>query len=597
MIGKAAEMTKRFSALLGQFGEPNRRELVSNQLAQCLGAEQLLIFVRDPGSGEWRPGLGFKDSRPWKKLVEKAALQERAEVQHHDQVARAFAQGEAVLVLLGGQPKPQPLLDTLPLLATLLRHELNTDPEERSDFLGYANHEIRTPMAAMIGYVDILLRQTEDPDDRHYLEIIQRNGQLLLETINDLFDLSRVRMNQLHLEKEPFELTPLIADIRAQMDPLAQEKGLSLQVFFDTLVPRSLNSDRSRLRQILVNLLSNAIKYTQRGWVRLRIRWEDDELEFSVADSGVGLDAEALPKLLQTQSIGLTISHQLVGLLGGKLEVSSESGKGTCFRFSLDAKGTDQIEGNIELLTAPMQNYQLPDLRGLTVLLVDDREDIREIGRSYLEDAGATVYTTGAGQTALDFLKKKMVSVVVLDMQMPGMDGYATARALRQQGLTIPILALTASAMKGDRSSCLEAGCNSYLSKPVDRSALIGQVWTLAYSLQVLVVEDSPLAAHAIKSMLESMGCTVQMAHSGAETRAKVEGRCPTVILMDLGLPDEDGWNLLKWLRHQCPDSRVLAHTGRRPDEMVSPHLGLAFDGYLQKPAARKSLLQSLFPR
>lgn len=590
-------MTKRFSTLLGQFGDPTRRELVSNQLAQCVGAEQLLIFVRDPGSGDWRAGLGFKDSRPWKKLVESAAVQESAEAQRQKKVARAYARSEAVLVLLGGEPKPQPLLEVLPLLATLLRHELNTDPEERSDFLGYANHEIRTPMAAMMGYVDILLRQSEDPDDRHYLEVIQRNGQLLLETINDLFDLSRIRMDQLQVEKEPFELTPLIADIRGQMEPEAQEKGLGLQIFFDTLVPRSLTSDRSRLRQILVNLLSNAIKYTERGWVRLSIRWEDDELDFAVADSGVGLDPETLPKLLHTQSIGLSISHQLVALLGGKLEVSSESGKGTCFRFSLRATGEDRIEGNIELLTAPLQDYQLPELSGLTVLVVDDREDIREIVRSYLEDAGATVYTTGAGQTALDFLKKKTVSVVVLDMQMPGMDGYATARALRQQGLTTPILALTASAMKGDRDTCLEAGCNSYLSKPVDRSALIGQVWTLAYTLQVLVVEDSPLAAHALKSMLESMGCTVELAHSGAETRAKVEERCPTVILMDLGLPDVDGWDLLKWLRHQCPDSRVLAHTGRRPDEMVSPHLGLAFDGYLQKPAARKSLLQSLFPR
>lgn len=592
-------MTKRFSALLGQFGDPTRRELVSNQLAQCVGAEQLLVFVRDQAHGEWRLGLGYplKNSRPWKKLVEQAALQEHAEASRQKLLARAYAQGEAVLVLLGGDPTPEPLLEVLPLLATLLRHELNTDPGERSDFLGYANHEIRTPMAAMMGYVDILLRQSEDPDDRHYLNIIQRNGQLLLETINDLFDLSRIRLNQLTVEKDPFELTALIADIRAQMEPLAQGKGLGLQIFFDTLVPRSLNSDRARLRQILVNLLSNAIKYTERGWVRLSIRWDDEELQFSVADSGKGLDPEALPKVLHTQSIGLSISHQLVNLLGGKLEVSSRAGQGTCFYFGLEAEESDLIEGNIELLTAPLQDFQLPDLTGLSMLVVDDREDIQEIVRSYLEEAGATVYTTGEGQTALDFLKKKTVSVVLLDMQMPGMDGYMTARALREQGLTTPILALTASVTKGDRDTCLEAGCNSYLSKPVDRSALVGQVWTLAYTLHVLVVEDSPLAAHAIKSMLESMGCTVEMAHNGADTKARVEETCPTVILMDLGLPDVDGWELLAWLRQHCPDARVLAHTGRRPEEMISPRPSLAFDGYLQKPAARNSLLQSLFPK
>ena len=582
-------MTKRFPALLGQFADPTRRELVSNQLAQCVGAEQMLIFVRDPGAGDWRTGLGFKDARAYKALVERSVRQQCAKTAK----ARAFFQDEAVLVLLGGEPKPQPLLDVLPLLAALVRQELQTDPEERSDFLGYANHEIRTPMAAMMGYVDILLRQSEDPDDRHYLEVIQRNGQVLLETVNDLFDLSRIRMKKLQVESETFELTPLIGDIRAQMEPEAQERGLGLQIFFDTLVPRSLSSDRARLRQILVNLLSNAIKYTERGWVRLSIRYEEGRLEFAVADSGVGLDAEALPKLLHTQSIGLSISHQLVQLLGDKLEVTSGA-KGTRFSFGLQAEATDLIEGNIELLTAPLQAYQLPDLTGLTVLVVDDREDIREIVRTYLEEAGATVYTTGEGQTALDFLKKKTVSVIVLDMHMPGLDGYATARALRQLGLTTPILALTASAMKNDRDTCLEAGCNSYLSKPVDRSALIGQVWTLAYTLQVLVVEDSPLAAHALKSMLESMGCTVEVAHSGAEAQ---KTSCATVVLMDLGLPDMDGWDLLEWMRRHCPDARVLAHTGRRPEEMVSPRLGLDFDGYLQKPAARKSLLQSLFPR
>ena len=572
-------MTKRFSALLGQFGDLTRRELVSNQLAQCVGAEQLLIFVRDPG-GDWRPGLGYKNGRSWKQLVEKATRLGSAQAHRQKTVARAFAQAEAVLVLLGGEPKPQPLLDTLPLLATLLRHELHSDP----DFLGCANHEIRTPMAAMMGYIDILLRQSEDPDDRHYLEVIQRNGQVLLETINDIFDLSRIRLNLLQVERDTFALTPLIGDIRAQMEPQAQEKGLGLQIFFDTLVPRSLSSDRTRLRQVLVNLLSNAIKHTERGWVRLSIRQEEGHLEVSVTDSGVGL--------LDTQNIGLSISHQLVRLLDGQLKVTSQAAKGTRFSFALQAEASDLIEGNIELLTAPLQDYQLPDLTGLTVLVVDDREDIREIVRSYLEEAGATIYTTGAGQTALDFLKNKNVSVIVLDMHMPGMDGYATARALRQRGLTTPILALTASAMKGDR--CLAAGCNSYLSKPVVRSALIGQVWTLAYTLQVLVVEDSPLAAHALKSMLESMGCTVEVAHSGAEAQA---AKCATVILMDLGLPDMDGWDLLEWMRRHCPDSRVLAHTGRRPEEMVSPRPGLAFDGYLQKPAARKSLLQSLFPR
>jgi CheY-like chemotaxis protein len=590
-------MTRRLSALLGQFADVTRRQEVSLQLARSIGAEELFVLVRDEGSGGFRsaPGYQLKLTQAWMQLLEQATRLGTASAQLAKNRAWAYVQGETALVLLGGKPRPQSLLDLLPLLGSLARHELQTDPAERSDFMGYANHEIRTPMAAMLGYVDILLRQSEDPDDRHYLEIIQRNGQQLLETVNDLFDLSRIRMHHLTVSSDLFELAPLIAEIRGQMEPLAQERGLGLQILFDTLIPRRLASDRARLRQILVNLLSNGIKYTDRGWVRLSIRAEAGELEFSVADSRVGLDSEALPQVPQTQSIGLSISQQLIRLLGGQLVAHSEAGRGTRFSFRLPAPAEDLVDGNVELLTAPLQDFQLPDLSGLSVLVVDDREDIQEIARAFLEEAGATVYTTGSGQTALDFLKKKTVSVVVLDMHMPGMDGYETARALRNQGVTTPILALTASTLSGNR--CLEAGCNSYLSKPVDRSALIGQVWTLAYTLQVLVVEDSPLAAHALQSMLRSMGCTVRLAYSGAETRQQVGLEAPTVVLMDLGLPDVDGWELLAWIRQNCPQTRVLAHTGRRPEEMNSPQAGLVFDGYLQKPAASKSLLQSLFPR
>ncbi|MFN8607133.1 MAG: response regulator [Vulcanimicrobiota bacterium] len=586
-------MTRRLSTLLGQFADVNRREVVSAQIARALGAEALYVLVRDDRTSEFRLAAGYstKLKRSWLELLNQASA---AGTARQDDL-RAYVQGEWALLVLGGQSRPTTLLELLPLLGSLARAELHSDPVERSDFMAYANHEIRTPMAAMLGYVDILLRQSEDPDDRHHLEIIQRNGQVLLETVNDLFDLSRIRIGTLSVRHELFELPALIAELRNQMEPLAQERGLGLQVFFDTLIPRRVTSDRARLRQVLTNLLSNAIKYTERGWVRLSIRAEGDFLDFAVTDSGVGLDTESLPQLLHTQSIGLSISQQLVGLLGGELTVQSQTGKGSRFSFRLPAPANDLVDGNIELLMAPTHDFQLPDLSGLSVLVVDDRIDIQEIARAFLEEAGASVYTTSSGQTALDFLKKKAVSVVVLDMHMPGMDGHVTARTLRELGMTVPILALTASAMNGEQ--CLASGCNAYLSKPVDRSTLIGQVWTLAYTLRVLVVEDSPLAAHALQVVLQSMGCTVRLANTGAEARLSVNQEAPAVVLMDLGLPDVDGWELLAWLRQHCPEARVLAHTGRRPEEMTPPTAQLAFDGYLQKPAPRRSLLQSLFPK
>ena len=491
----------------------------------------------------------------------------------------------------------------------------------KSDFLANMSHEIRTPMAAILGYVDILLRQATDPDNVDCLQIIQRNGQHLLDIINDILDLSKIEAGRLQMELLPVSVQSIINEVLALMDVRAVEKNLKLEVRFDGSLPETISSDPTRLRQILMNLLGNALKFTHEGSVILTVALNAAEelMEFSVIDTGIGMD-EATQELLfrpfnQADTsvtrrfggtgLGLAITGQLVSLMGGTISVQSQLGQGSTFSFVLP---TGSLE-NVELIKpesfralqpgGPTRN-PLPSLEGLKVLVADDRRDIRDLVRSYLEEAGAQVATAPDGQASLDSLDRQPADVLVMDMQMPVLDGYNTARELRRRGSELPILALTASAMKGDREACVEAGCDGYLTKPVDRVSLIHQVSILARrrrTLQVLVVEDNPLAGRAVQAMLNTMGCQTVLAPSGADALKSVAAEVPDYVLIDLGLPDMDGAELLVRLRGlpQLEGTRFIAHSGRDDHEVNAATGPVRFDAVVQKPATRDSLREVLF--
>ncbi|MFN8610369.1 MAG: PAS domain-containing protein [Vulcanimicrobiota bacterium] len=492
--------------------------------------------------------------------------------------------------------------------------------QAKSDFLANMSHEIRTPMAAILGYVDILLRQVSEPDDVECLRVIQRNGVHLLEIINDILDLSKIEAGRLQLETVPVALEVVLGEVMSLMNVRAVEKGLPLSLEFEGPVPKTIQSDPTRLRQVLMNLLGNAIKFTEEGAVELKARLiEDRLLRIRVRDTGIGIAAEQLEHLFQPFSqadtsvtrrfggtgLGLVISRKLIEMLGGTIEVESQPGQGSTFTFTVatgDLTGVERLEaGPVALRSLPEEpnSGSLPDLSGLSVLVVDDRRDIRYLVQSYLEEAGARVETGGDGQAALDHLEKRSIpDILVLDMQMPRLDGYSTARQLRQRGFKLPILALTASAMKYDRDLCLQAGCDSYLSKPVQRGALLRQVDLLARrgrTIRVLVVEDNPMAGVALRATLESLGCEAALVPSGEAALIKAGQEGPDFAFIDLGLPGMDGWELLGRLRQQNPRCVCVLHSGRGPDEVVSPQEGLAFDHVVQKPASRERLNEILF--
>ena len=373
--------------------------------------------------------------------------------------------------------------------------------QAKSAFLANMSHEIRTPMTAILGYADILARHLKDPDNQALVQTIRGNGRFLLEILNDVLDLAKIESGRLSIQRETFAPESVVEEVVSLMEVRARSGGITLQARFDTLMPPTLHSDPIRLRQVLLNLVSNAIKFTERGGVELRVSVEDSgddaaaELCFDVIDSGIGIDAATLTGLFQpfTQAddsvqrryggtgLGLAISRRLAEALGGTLTAESTPGVGSRFRLCLPLSEVSTADRRPVMLgvrpTHPAEVRSLGstgDLRGRRILAVDDRRDMRALVRYLLEEAGAEVISGENGQEAVDRIDADaQIDVVVMDMQMPVMDGYSAAARIRERGLSLPIIAVTAHAMPGEREACLNAGCSAYTTKPLDGEHLI----------------------------------------------------------------------------------------------------------------------------
>jgi signal transduction histidine kinase/ActR/RegA family two-component response regulator len=380
--------------------------------------------------------------------------------------------------------------------------------QAKSEFLANMSHEIRTPMTAIVGYADLLLapQETGSVEPSECLRVIRRNGRHLMDLINDVLDLSKIEAGKMTVERTPCDLAQVLADVVSMMRPRAAERGLDFQIKFATPVPRHVTTDALRLRQILVNLASNAVKFTETGGVWVECSLQPNAvglLQVDVIDTGIGLAPEHAERLFQpfTQAdgsttrrfggtgLGLTISRRLARMLGGDIVVASTPGRGSTFTLTFDAgAGSDgqMLTSSAELAAAQHDSAAadepaVPDLRldGVRLLLAEDGADNRRLINFYLEGAGATVTIVEDGQAALDTLAAAApgaFDVVLMDMQMPRVDGYTAAGELRRRGCTLPVVALTAHAMAGDREKCLAAGCTDYLTKPLDPAALLAAI-------------------------------------------------------------------------------------------------------------------------
>lgn len=377
----------------------------------------------------------------------------------------------------------------------------------KSAFLASMSHEIRTPMTAILGYADLLTSSSLDDAGREYVRIIRRNGQFLLDIINDILDLSKIEAGKLEVAMEPVNPAKILEDIRSIMDVRAKEEKLRFSISFADKIPARILSDAKRLKQILFNLVGNAIKFTSEGEVNVIVKYLEagyqqgdptPALEIKVQDTGIGISDSLRSQLFApfTQGhveidrqyggtgLGLAISRRLARLIGGEIELTSVPGKGSEFTVYIPV-GLDDLElvavnsnPNMDTVSDVLaEPFDLP----IHALVVDDRRDIRLLAKTVLAKNGATVDEAEDGEHALDRYARSTMDgrsydLILLDMQMPRLDGFQTAARLRNMGCTIPIIALTAEAMHGSSNRCIEAGCDAYLSKPINFASLLATI-------------------------------------------------------------------------------------------------------------------------
>ena len=384
------------------------------------------------------------------------------------------------------------------------RHAAQEASRLKSEFLANVSHEIRTPMTALLGYTELLADLDLAPGERaECLATVRRNGEHLVAIVNDVLDLSKIESGRMTVERIACAPHALVAEVSALLRPRATQSGLGFEVAYRGPLPQTIHTDPTRLRQILLNLIGNAIKFTPRGSVRLEVGLEDDgsprRLRFDVIDTGIGLSAAQQERLFTafTQAdasttrrfggtgLGLAISKRLAVMLGGDLSVRSVPGQGSTFSLTVEP-GTlagvhllDHPPAVPAVAASPAALADDPvELRG-RILLAEDSLDARRLIARHLRTAGAEVETAENGAVACELVLRaagagKPYDLVLMDMQMPELDGYAATARLRAAGYRGAIVALTAHAMEGERQRCRAAGCDDFATKPILRRALLG---------------------------------------------------------------------------------------------------------------------------
>ncbi|HET6423850.1 MAG TPA: ATP-binding protein [Planctomycetaceae bacterium] len=390
------------------------------------------------------------------------------------------------------------------------RRRADENNRAKSEFLANMSHEIRTPMTAIQGFADVLIDDGDldrAPQRRiQAIQTIRRNSEHLMDIINDILDISKIEAGKLEAEKQPYSPAVLASEVIALMRVRSQAKGVTLDVVYETPLPETITTDPLRLRQILVNLVGNAIKFTEVGGVKLCLRAvksPSPRIDFDVVDTGLGINAETQRKLFQpfTQAdssttrqfggtgLGLSISRRLAEMLDGSVSiVESVVGRGTRMRLTLRLASADVMTIPAGTLPQPAAAFapvvkldQAVSLVGCRILLAEDGPDNQRLISFILRKAGAEVTVVGNGSLAVDAAfrateRQQPFDVILMDMQMPELDGYGAVAALRSQGYRGPVIALTAHSMSGDREKCLAAGCDDYATKPINRQELLRQI-------------------------------------------------------------------------------------------------------------------------
>ena len=354
----------------------------------------------------------------------------------------------------------------------------------KENFLANMSHEIRTPLNAILGYTNLLQKKKLDDDTRLHISTVRQSGETLLSIVNDILDLSKIESGMMRIEKVPFNLKALVHSVTTMFHHRGEEKNIPLVVSYGPDIPEMLSGDSTRLTQILVNLIGNAFKFTDQGEIALKIDARAGEegivaMAFQVTDTGIGIDAAKLETIFERfrqaedstsrqyggTGLGLSIVRDLVFLQGGDIDVKSKIGEGTTVSISIPYEVVDNVvsqESADGMMDAPISPA------GLRVLIVEDHSINQGLMTHLMHERGIESRIAHSGREAIDILQKEAFDLVLMDIQMPEMDGYEAVREIRETlQLTVPIVAMTAHAMDGEKEKCLNLGMNDHISKPV----------------------------------------------------------------------------------------------------------------------------------
>ncbi|MBE2181108.1 MAG: response regulator [Chthoniobacterales bacterium] len=462
----------------------------------------------------------------------------------------------------------------------------------KSAFLANMSHELRTPMNAIIGYSEMLLEEAEDTGEKWMqadLGKILSSARHLLQLINDILDLSKIEAGRMTIFLEPVDIAKTVRDVAGTVEPLVAKNRNTFELRLPE-APGTMRTDLTKLRQTLFNLLSNASKFTEDGKVTLEVERRDDGMvSFAVTDTGIGMEPRQLDKLfgefVQADAsttrkyggtgLGLSISRKFCRMLGGDITVESAPGRGSTFTAILPAESKEAAvePASAEAAPAPPEAAS-PEAGGTrgTLLVVDDDADSRELLRRMLEKEGFTVLTAAGGKEGVEIAREKKPDLITLDVMMPSMDGWAVLSALKADPGTagIPVVMMT---MVEDRPMGFALGASEYLTKPIDKSRVLQAVSRCVSKPgeDVLIVEDDPMAADIVKRTLAADGWNFRHARNGREALEMIRASWPALIVLDLMMPEMDGFQLLESLRRDDGLSEipivVLTAKDLSPDE------------------------------